>query len=78
MELENNLKKALNELDSRFDTIYTNLEKFLSKGVDESVQLCVASTKAIIAPVSVIVMCKVNHNFLALLMTLVFLFLSEY
>ncbi|XP_039534558.1 nuclear GTPase SLIP-GC-like [Pimephales promelas] len=50
MELENNLKKALNELDSRFDTIYTNLEKFLSKGVDESVQLCVASTKAIIAP----------------------------
>ncbi|XP_039534555.1 nuclear GTPase SLIP-GC-like isoform X2 [Pimephales promelas] len=50
MELENNLKKALNELDSRFDTIYTNLEKFLSRGVEESVQLCVASTKAIVAP----------------------------
>ncbi|KAK7124429.1 hypothetical protein R3I94_018712 [Phoxinus phoxinus] len=50
MKLEKDLKKALNEMDSHFDTIYTDLEQFLSKGVDESVQLCVASTKAIISP----------------------------
>ncbi|XP_077051303.1 nuclear GTPase SLIP-GC-like [Siphateles boraxobius] len=50
MELKNNLKKALNELDSRFDIIYRDLEQCLSKGVDESVQLCVASTKAMISP----------------------------
>ncbi|KAK9957951.1 hypothetical protein ABG768_012146 [Culter alburnus] len=46
-ELEKNLKKALKELDSRFDTIYSDLEQCLSKGVEESVQLCVASTKNI-------------------------------
>ncbi|CAM4609598.1 unnamed protein product [Leuciscus chuanchicus] len=50
MELENNLMKALNELDSRFDRIYSDLEQYLSKGVDESVQLCVASTKAMVSP----------------------------
>ncbi|KAK7139340.1 hypothetical protein R3I93_016472 [Phoxinus phoxinus] len=50
MKLEKDLKKALNKMDSHFDTIYTDLEQFLSKGVDESVQLCVASTKAIISP----------------------------
>ncbi|ROL48915.1 Nuclear GTPase SLIP-GC [Anabarilius grahami] len=49
-ELEKNLKKALKELDSRFDTIYSDLEQRLSKGVEESVQLCVASTKAMISP----------------------------
>ncbi|XP_051728075.1 nuclear GTPase SLIP-GC isoform X1 [Ctenopharyngodon idella] len=49
-ELEKNLMKALKELDSRFDTIYSDLEQCLSKGVEESVQLCVASTKAMISP----------------------------
>ncbi|XP_067217464.1 nuclear GTPase SLIP-GC-like isoform X3 [Chanodichthys erythropterus] len=49
-ELEKNLKKALMELDSRFDTIYSDLKQRLSKGVEESVQLCVASTKAMISP----------------------------
>ncbi|KAK7141706.1 hypothetical protein R3I93_015753 [Phoxinus phoxinus] len=50
MELEKNLKKALNKLGSRFDRIYSDLEQCLSKGVDESVQLCVASTKAMVSP----------------------------
>ncbi|XP_067268175.1 nuclear GTPase SLIP-GC-like [Chanodichthys erythropterus] len=49
-ELEKNLKKALMELDSCFDTIYSDLKQRLSKGVEESVQLCVASTKAMISP----------------------------
>ncbi|XP_067267225.1 nuclear GTPase SLIP-GC-like [Chanodichthys erythropterus] len=49
-ELEKNLKKALMELDSCFDTIYSDLKQCLSKGVEESVQLCVASTKAMISP----------------------------
>ncbi|XP_048058927.1 nuclear GTPase SLIP-GC-like isoform X2 [Megalobrama amblycephala] len=49
-ELEKNLKKALKELDSCFDTIYNDLEQRLSNGVKESVQLCVASTKAMISP----------------------------
>ncbi|XDV34053.1 hypothetical protein PO909_004263 [Leuciscus waleckii] len=50
MKLEKNLKKALNELDSRFETIKSDLGQCLSKGVDESVQVCVASTKAMISP----------------------------
>ncbi|XP_067260009.1 nuclear GTPase SLIP-GC-like [Chanodichthys erythropterus] len=50
MELEKNLIKALNELDSHFDTIYIELEQCLSKGVDESVKSCVASTKEMISP----------------------------
>ncbi|XP_048058914.1 nuclear GTPase SLIP-GC-like [Megalobrama amblycephala] len=49
-ELEKNLKKALKELDSHFDTIYNDLEQRLSNGVKESVQLCVDSTKAMISP----------------------------
>ncbi|KAK2887545.1 hypothetical protein Q8A67_015773 [Cirrhinus molitorella] len=49
MDLENNLKKALSEMDKYFDSIYNDLEKCLSKGVEESVQSCVASTKALIS-----------------------------
>ncbi|XP_051746264.1 nuclear GTPase SLIP-GC-like isoform X22 [Ctenopharyngodon idella] len=48
MEFEESLMKALNELDSRFNTIYSVLEQCLSKGVEKSVELCVASTKAVI------------------------------
>lgn len=54
MEFEESLMKALNKLDSRFNTIYSVLEQCLSKGVEKSVELCVASTKAMIVPVSVI------------------------
>ncbi|RXN25355.1 hypothetical protein ROHU_021556 [Labeo rohita] len=50
MDLENNLKKALIEMDTYFDSIYNDLEKCLSKGVEESVQKCVASAKALVAP----------------------------
>ncbi|XP_016410567.1 uncharacterized protein LOC107742181 [Sinocyclocheilus rhinocerous] len=50
MEFEKNLMEALNELNNRFDSIYNDLEKCLSKGVEESVQLCVASTNELIAP----------------------------
>ncbi|XP_073677595.1 nuclear GTPase SLIP-GC-like [Garra rufa] len=52
MELESNLVKVLHELDKYFDSIYNDLEQHLSKGVEESVQLCVASTKAFIMPVT--------------------------
>ncbi|XP_051728052.1 nuclear GTPase SLIP-GC-like isoform X12 [Ctenopharyngodon idella] len=48
MELEKNLMKALNELDKYFDSIYSDLEQCLSKGVDESEKSCVASTKKLI------------------------------
>ncbi|XP_051728064.1 nuclear GTPase SLIP-GC-like isoform X2 [Ctenopharyngodon idella] len=48
MELEKNLMKALNELDKYFDSIYSDLEQCLSKGVDESVKSCVASTTELI------------------------------
>ncbi|KAK9976509.1 hypothetical protein ABG768_021714 [Culter alburnus] len=50
MEFEESLMKALNKLDSRFNTIYSVLEQCLSKGVEKSVELCVASTKAMIVP----------------------------
>ncbi|XP_016146587.1 uncharacterized protein [Sinocyclocheilus grahami] len=50
IKFEKNLMKSLIELDKYFDSIYNDLEQHLSKGVDESVQLCVASTKALIAP----------------------------
>ncbi|XP_067217755.1 nuclear GTPase SLIP-GC-like [Chanodichthys erythropterus] len=49
-ELEENLKMSLNELGKYFDSIYSDLEQCLSKGVDESVKSCVASTKKLIAP----------------------------
>ncbi|XP_073677415.1 nuclear GTPase SLIP-GC-like isoform X3 [Garra rufa] len=48
--LENNLMKALNELDTYFDSIYNDLDQCLSKGVEESVQLCVASTMKLVSP----------------------------
>ncbi|XP_050992063.1 nuclear GTPase SLIP-GC-like [Labeo rohita] len=47
-EFEKNLTKALKELDKYFDSIYDDLEQHLSKGVDESVNLCVDSTKNLI------------------------------
>ncbi|KAL0147378.1 hypothetical protein M9458_057321, partial [Cirrhinus mrigala] len=49
-ELENNLTKALNELDKYFGNIHHDLKQRLSKGVKESVNSCVASTKALVAP----------------------------
>ncbi|XP_026087681.1 uncharacterized protein LOC113062213 isoform X2 [Carassius auratus] len=49
-KFEENLRKSLIELDKYFDNISNVLEQHLSNGVDESVQLCVASTKAMIAP----------------------------
>ncbi|XP_016396086.1 nuclear GTPase SLIP-GC-like [Sinocyclocheilus rhinocerous] len=49
-EFEKNLMKALIELDKYFDSIYKDLERRLSNGVEESVQSCVASTKKFIAP----------------------------
>ncbi|XP_051728040.1 nuclear GTPase SLIP-GC-like isoform X3 [Ctenopharyngodon idella] len=50
VELEENLKMSLNELGKYFDSIYSDLEQCLSKGVDESEKSCVASTKKLIAP----------------------------
>ncbi|RXN15447.1 nuclear GTPase SLIP-GC-like protein [Labeo rohita] len=50
MDLENNLKVALSEMDKYFDNISNDLEKCLSKGVEESVQSCVASAKALVVP----------------------------
>uniref|UniRef100_A0A8C1AGB9 Nuclear GTPase SLIP-GC-like n=2 Tax=Cyprinus carpio carpio TaxID=630221 RepID=A0A8C1AGB9_CYPCA len=49
-KFEENLRSSLIELDKYFDSIYNELEQHLSKGVEESVQFCVASTKAMIAP----------------------------
>ncbi|XP_050992034.1 nuclear GTPase SLIP-GC isoform X9 [Labeo rohita] len=49
IELETNLTKALNELDKYFGNIHHDLNKRLSKGVKESVNSCVASTKALVA-----------------------------
>ncbi|XP_051746303.1 nuclear GTPase SLIP-GC-like isoform X28 [Ctenopharyngodon idella] len=49
-QFKESLMKALNELDSRFDNIYSVLEQCLSKGVEKAVKLCVASTKAMIVP----------------------------
>lgn len=67
-ELENKLMKSLNELDKRFDTIYNDLEQKLSKGVEESVNSCVTSTKELITDVSLIqILWIINHHFLALL-----------
>ncbi len=57
--------KSLTELDKYFDSIYNDLEQRLSKGVEESVQLCVASTKKMIAPVSVIQMFCIITIFLS-------------
>ncbi|ROI65361.1 Nuclear GTPase SLIP-GC [Anabarilius grahami] len=48
MEFKESLMKALNELDSRFNTIYSVLKRCLLKGVEKSVKLCVASTEAMI------------------------------
>ncbi|KAK7124437.1 hypothetical protein R3I94_018718 [Phoxinus phoxinus] len=45
MDLKNNLKKALKELDNSFDKINRILEQRLSEGVDKSKQSCVANTK---------------------------------
>ncbi|XP_058610364.1 nuclear GTPase SLIP-GC-like isoform X1 [Onychostoma macrolepis] len=49
-EFEKNLKKSLTELDKYFDSIYKDLEQCLSKGVEEAVNSCVASTKKLITP----------------------------
>ncbi|XP_059411193.1 nuclear GTPase SLIP-GC-like [Carassius carassius] len=48
-EFKNNLKESLIELDKYFRSIYKDLEQHLSKGVEESVNSCVASTKKLIA-----------------------------
>ncbi|XP_050992062.1 nuclear GTPase SLIP-GC-like isoform X2 [Labeo rohita] len=48
-EFQENLKKSLTELDKYFDSIYNDLEQHLSKGVKESVNSCVDSTKKLIA-----------------------------
>ncbi|XP_056336207.1 nuclear GTPase SLIP-GC-like [Danio aesculapii] len=50
IEYKKNLRKSLNELDRYFDSIYNVLEQGLSRGVEQSVQKCVASTKELIAP----------------------------
>ncbi|XP_051949150.1 nuclear GTPase SLIP-GC-like [Xyrauchen texanus] len=50
IEFEENFKKAQNELVKYFDNIYNILEKCLSEGVEESVQLCLANTQAVISP----------------------------
>ncbi|KAL1255194.1 hypothetical protein QQF64_013255, partial [Cirrhinus molitorella] len=48
-ELETNLMKALNELEKYYGNIHHDLKQSLSKGVKESVNSCVSSTKALIA-----------------------------
>ncbi|KAK7149265.1 hypothetical protein R3I94_008784 [Phoxinus phoxinus] len=48
MEFEESLMKALKKLDIWFDTIYSVLDQCLSKGVEKSVELCDASTEAMI------------------------------
>ncbi|XDV25625.1 hypothetical protein PO909_029513 [Leuciscus waleckii] len=52
MEMEESLMKELNELDIRFDTIYSVLDQCLSRGVEKSVKSCDASTIAMIKHVS--------------------------
>lgn len=54
MEFKKNLMKELNKLDNSFDKIHRVLEQCLSKGVEESVESCVATTKNKILDVSVI------------------------
>ncbi|CAM4637689.1 unnamed protein product [Leuciscus chuanchicus] len=49
MEFEKNLMTSLNELGKYFDGIYSDLDLCLSKGVEESVKSCVASTNKMIA-----------------------------
>ncbi len=72
-EFEKNLRKSLVELDKYFDSIYNDLEQCLSKGVEESLQSCVAATKKLIAPVSVIHMfCTIL--IITVLLTLVLFF----
>ncbi len=73
-EFEKNLRKSLVELDKYFVNIYNDLEQCLSKGVEESVKSCVASTKELIAPVSVIqIFCTIL--IITVLLILVFFFL---
>ncbi|XP_056596862.1 nuclear GTPase SLIP-GC-like [Triplophysa dalaica] len=45
MELKTNLEKELKLLDDHFEDLYENLKKCLSKGVEESVRLCVKTTQ---------------------------------
>ncbi|XP_016348146.1 nuclear GTPase SLIP-GC-like [Sinocyclocheilus anshuiensis] len=47
-KFKKNLKESLSELDKYFVSIYKDLEQHLSKGVEESVNSCVASTKKMI------------------------------
>uniref|UniRef100_A0A8C2PXX6 Dynamin N-terminal domain-containing protein n=1 Tax=Cyprinus carpio TaxID=7962 RepID=A0A8C2PXX6_CYPCA len=49
IEFKKNLKESLIELEKYFKSIYKDLEQHLSKGVEESVNSCVASTKKLIA-----------------------------
>ncbi|XP_016396109.1 nuclear GTPase SLIP-GC-like [Sinocyclocheilus rhinocerous] len=48
-KFKKNLKESLSELDKYFVSIYKDLEQHLSKGVEESVSSCVASTKKMIS-----------------------------
>ncbi|XP_016331454.1 nuclear GTPase SLIP-GC-like [Sinocyclocheilus anshuiensis] len=50
--LQKNLEKALKELDCQFDLLYTILDQCLSKGVKESVELCVDTKNSMIASVA--------------------------
>ncbi|XP_016133332.1 nuclear GTPase SLIP-GC-like [Sinocyclocheilus grahami] len=48
-KFKKNLKESLSELDKYFVSIYKDLEQHLSKGLEESVSSCVASTKKMIS-----------------------------
>lgn len=45
---------ALNDLDHHFDSSYKILDECLTKGVEQSVELCVKTTKSMMASVSVL------------------------
>ncbi|XP_048058475.1 nuclear GTPase SLIP-GC-like isoform X2 [Megalobrama amblycephala] len=51
-DLEESLVKALNDLDHHFDSSYKILDECLTKGVEESVELCVKTTKSMMASVA--------------------------
>ncbi|XP_017207878.3 uncharacterized protein nuggc.1 isoform X4 [Danio rerio] len=50
-DYKESLKKALRELNGRFDPLYETIEQCFSKGVEKSVDQCLSTTKPVISSV---------------------------